>query len=184
MANTGEPVGPIERIVATQDHRLRATQAVGALILLVVSLTAPVLVSIDDSTGHDHREVKAIWSGLAYGKILVTNPDANFGSHTSHVVVFTGLIVTVVLCLVMLLGVLSVLIPLSAKPRRFWSAASIATAVAPVVTLVGLGLSSGDSELAATWTTLAPTALGLWVLAATVDHSADGSYEQPEAGAA
>ncbi|NGN94203.1 hypothetical protein G5C66_15835 [Nocardioides sp. KC13] len=172
MANTSEPVTSVERTVATQDHRLRATQAVGALILLVVSLSAPVLVSIDDSTGQDHRDVKAIWSGLAYGKVLVSNPDADFGSHTSHVVVFAGLILTVILCLVMLLGALSVLVPLSTKPRRFWSAASIATALAPMVTLVGLGLSSGESELAATWTTLAPTALGLWVLAATMDHSA------------
>ncbi|MEI7057303.1 hypothetical protein WBG06_15870 [Nocardioides sp. CCNWLW239] len=170
MTNTNDPA--LQHVVATQDHRLRATQAVGALILLVVSLTAPVLISIDDSTGHDHRSVKAIWSGLAYGKLLVSNPDADFGSHTSHVVVFAGLMLTLALCLVMVLGVLSVLIPLSAKPRRFWTAVSTVTALAPVVTLVGLGLSSGESELAATWTTLAPTALGLWVLAATVDHSA------------
>ncbi|WP_328530605.1 hypothetical protein OG984_05380 [Nocardioides sp. NBC_00368] len=167
MANTSEPSSAVERAVAEMDERLRVTQAVGALILLVVTLTAPVLVSIDDSTGNDHRNVKAVWSALSYAKLLVSNPDADFGSHTSHVVVFVGLIATVALCLFMLVGVLSVLIPLSARPRRFWSVVSIATAVAPVVTLVGLGLSSGDSELAATWTTLAPTGLGLWVLAAT-----------------
>ncbi|MER6938400.1 hypothetical protein ABTX24_17800 [Nocardioides sp. NPDC127514] len=172
MENTSKPDNRTERTLVELDQRLRTTQAVGALILLVVSLTAPVLVSIDDSTGNDRREVKAIWSALSYAKVLVSNPDADFGSHTSHVVVFAGLIVTVVLCLLMLLGVLSVLIPLSGKPRRFWSVVSIATAVVPVVTLVGLGLSSGDSELGATWTTLAPTGLGLWVLAATTSHAA------------
>ena len=172
MAITNEPGSAVERAVAEMDQRLRTSQAVGALILLVVSLTAPVLVSIDDSTGDDHRDVKAVWSALAYAKVLVTNPDADFGSHASHVVVFMGLIATVALCLFMLVGVLSVLIPLSSRPRRFWSAVSIATAVAPAVTLVGLGLSSGDSELAATWTTLAPTGLGVWVLAATARQTA------------
>ncbi|MFE7226262.1 hypothetical protein ACFU7D_15835 [Nocardioides sp. NPDC057577] len=171
MRNASEQASAVERTVAELDQRLRTTQAVGALILLVVSLTAPVLVSIDDSAGNDRREVKAIWSALAYAKVLVSNPDADFGSHASHVFVFAGLIATVALCLFMLLGVLPVLIPLSPKPRRFWVAVCIATAVAPAVTLIGLGLSSGDSELAATWTTLAPTALGLWVLAATASHS-------------
>lgn len=59
--------------MANLDERLRTTQAVGAIILLVVSLTAPVLVSVDHSVGDDRRETRAIWSALSYGKILVTN---------------------------------------------------------------------------------------------------------------
>lgn len=164
MTNTSEQGRGVERAVAKLDERLRTTQAVGGIILLVVSLTAPVLVSVDDSVGTDRREVRAIWAALSYGKVLVTNPDASFGSRASHFWVFTGLVATVVLCFVMALGVLSVLVPLTPGPRRFWSAVCIATAIAPVVTLIGLGLSSGDAELQATWTTLAPTALGLWTL--------------------
>ena len=151
------------------DTRLRVTQLVGAAILLLASWTAPVLVAVSEEDGEHLEDSKNLWSSLGWLRGLISEESDSYGSHASHMIVFWSLVLTSVLCVAMLLGALGISGGWQLKTLQIWQVMTVLTAMMPIVTLIGLGLSTtedvpGGTEMVATWTTLAPTALGAWVL--------------------
>lgn len=164
MTTTTDPsAAELKAELDALEGRFRVSQLIVSFVLAVAALAAPVIVKIDDSTDEDIREQFGIWKAVPEVHKLF-DPEADFGSRASHYWVFVGIVLTIVLVLVSLAVALVALHPCSAATYHVCLGICLATAVAPVVTIIGLSMSDGASSLAGTWAVLLPTALGAWIL--------------------